>query len=333
MSRRRRFLLSLAAAATVAGCTDASTGSNPDSTDDDGDSDTATAEPTPTPAEELEVGEDGGYTVDVSGTSDGSVTVSDTAIEFTAPIEMTWRLQGFNDGYRVTADEAATASTATPEGPPLEVGPALDPTDDAQHAFATPIYDADADRLEFWFYVDETYRETHPEHHVIWGEAATVDVISREAEFSERADGIYRATATYDLPVSEDMAFPLGVLLDRPFSEATPQSGTRPEYSGVGVTPQIQTGPRTPQVAFEFDHAESASEVTITHTAGDTVQGSNLQVLVDGDPASTQFSGEVVAGDSITVDVSDAGSEAEIGIIWESPDGNASATLAMFRLP
>lgn len=336
MVRRRRFLLSLAAASTVAGCTDASSGQNADQsdgTDDAGGADSPTPEPTATPADELVVADDSGYTVDVSGSSDGTVSVGDGTIEFTAPVEMTWQLQGFNEGFP-TRGGSASSSTETPAGPPLEVGPTLDPSDDAMHAFATPIYDAEADRIEFWFYVDETYRQAHDEHYAIWGEARTVDMTSREAEFTERAEGIYRATATYDQPVSEDMAFPMGILLDRPFSEATPQSGPRPEYSGVGVTPRIRSvESQTPQIAFSFDYDEAAGEVTITHDGGDTAQGSNLRILVDGGSAATQFSGEVVAGTSVTVDISNAASGAEVRVVWESPEGDASATLAVFRLP
>lgn len=341
MVRRRRFLLGIAAASAIAGCSDVTNSTDPEEGEgddeeagDDSDGETSTPEPTPTPAAELSVADEGGYTVDVSGSSDGSVTVSEETIEFTAPIEMTWRLRGFNDGFLADGNSAMTSPSETPTGPPLDVGPRLDPTDDTMHAFATPVYDADADRLEFWFYVDETYRETQSAHYTIWGAARSTDVTSEEAEFTERADGIYRATVTYDQPVSGEMSYPLGVLLDRPFSEATPQTGPRPEYSGVGVTPQVQSvETRTPQIAFGFEYDEDAKSVTITHEGGDSAQGSNLRILVDGEPADTQFGGEVVAGTSVTVDVSDVGSEAEVRVVWESPEGDASATLAMFRLP
>ena len=338
MVRRRRFLLGLAAAATVAGCTNASNESTAAPDTGDGSTTTAPGTNTPgsTPSGDDLVADSGAYTVDVSAVSDGSVSVSDTEIAFSAPVEATWDLRGIHDGVPVNGGGEGggdSSPTPTPSGPPLEIGSTLDPTDDAQHAFATPVYDEAADRFELWFYVDETYRNAHDTHYVVWGGGRQMDLDSREASFTERADGVYRATVTYDEPVSGDMEFPFGSLLDRPFSEVTPVRG-RPEYTAVGVSPQTsRTVAQTPQISFAFEYDPDAETVTVTHQAGDTADGSNLTVLVAGEPATATFEGEVSAGDSVAVDVSGLGSGAEVRVVWESESGDRSATLGLFRLP
>jgi len=334
MVRRRRYLLGLAAAATVAGCTNASNEST--AAPDTGDGTTTTAAGTntaaPTTGDDLVAGEDGSYSVDVSAVSDGSVSVSDAAVSFSAPVEATWNLRGIHDGVPVNGGgEGGSSPTPTPTGPALEVGPTIDPTDDAQHAFATPVYDEAADRFELWFYVDGTYRDAHDTHYVVWGGGREMALDSREASFTERADGIYRATVTYDEPVRSDMELPFGSVLDRPYSEVTPVRG-RPEYTAVGVSPRTErTDAETPQIAFQMEYDADAETVTVTHQAGDTADGSNLTVLVAGDPATATFEGEVAAGDSVAVDVSGVESGAEVRVVWES--GDRSATLGMFTLP
>jgi hypothetical protein len=336
MVRRRRFLLGLAAAGTVAGCTDASNESTaaPDTGDASPTTGTGTNTPSPTPSGDDLVAENGRYTVDVAAVSDGSVSVSDTEISFTAPVEMTWALRGIHDGVPVNGggeSGGSSSPTPTPSGPPLEVGPTLDPTDGAQHAFATPVYDEAADRFELWFYVDETYRNAHDSHYIVRGGGRQMDLDSREASFTERAEGVYRATVTYDEPVIGDMEFPFGSLLDRPFSEVTPVRG-RPEYTAVGVSPQTTgTVAETPQISFAFEYDASAETVTVTHQAGDTADGSNLTVLVDGEPANATFEGETAAGDSVTVDASGLESGSQVRVVWGS--GDRSATLGLFTLP
>ena len=332
MVRRRRLLLGLATAAGVAGCTNASTESSPTTTDSSASGDTTTAETSATPPADLSAVTGGKYGVNVSAVSDGAVSAGDDRVEFTEPVRKTWNVVGYQGGTRVGRERngSRTPAAGTDDEPPLVIGRTLNPTDDAQHGFGTPVYDAEAERFELWFYVDETYRAAHDTHYVVTGTSRRTDFESREAEFTEQVDGIYRTSVTYDRPVSADMAFPFGTLLDRPLAEVTPNTGQRPAYTAVGVDPRLERRRSAPQVAFSFEYDRTAETVTIAHDGGDSVTGSNLQVLIDGSPV-TAFEGEVTAGDSTTVDVSGAASGARLRVVWE--DDGVSATLAAFDLP
>ena len=333
MPSRRRFLLGLAAAATVAGCTNASTDATATADPGGEGPTTSAAGSTITPGDDLSVA-DAGYTVNVAGSSDGAVSVADDRIAFTEPIEKAWQSVGYQDGVRLGSDGGGP--TPVPEAddePPLSVGPTLDPTDDTQHAFATPIYDAEAERFELWFYVDETYRNAHDSHYVVWGTGRRRDLQSREADFTQRAEGIYRATVTWDRPVSADMALPFGTLLDRPMAEVTP-TDTRPPYTAVGVAPRLsRPSVQAPQISFDFEYDEADETVTITHDGGDTADGSNLTVTVAGEPTAASFSGEVAAGDRVTVDVSGAASGERLEVRWESESVDSAAVLGSIELP
>lgn len=102
-------------------------------------------------------------------------------------------------------------------------------------------------------------------------------------------------------------------------SDGTPGQSS----GGSGEVPQVQ-------FAFEFD----AGTMTVTHEGGDVVQASNLSLVVGNGPAGTQFDDEydqVSAGDSISVDVSNADSGAQVALIWS--DGSSSGILAQTQVP
>jgi len=96
-------------------------------------------------------------------------------------------------------------------------------------------------------------------------------------------------------------------------------------------------GPTAPQVSFAVEYDSTTSELRISHRAGDTVPASELTVRGEGvrsgnwaDLGGTA-SGEndsrpaVVAGDTLTL--SGVPPDYEVSIVWQSPDGSASATL------
>lgn len=103
---------------------------------------------------------------------------------------------------------------------------------------------------------------------------------------------------------------------------------------------------RAPQASFSFDYEKAKEDrgtLTITHEGGDTIDQSELYIRGDGfatvpsvdmrtsgqwagSTSSTQ-NGEpaVVAGDRVTIG---AESDYDLNVVWESEDGDSSATLA-----
>ncbi|QLH81458.1 hypothetical protein [Halosimplex pelagicum] len=115
------------------------------------------------------------------------------------------------------------------------------------------------------------------------------------------------------------------------------------ENFGSGSLPGSgRTAPRTPQAVFGYEYESTGDGVGIlevTHEGGDTIPGSQLYLRgagfaeVDGvdQTAAGQWQGTasgddeaVVAGDFAEVGVA---SDYEIAVVWESADGDASATL------
>ncbi|WP_439026482.1 type IV pilin [Haloarchaeobius sp. DT45] len=106
------------------------------------------------------------------------------------------------------------------------------------------------------------------------------------------------------------------------------QQGT-PGEGGSGQQTQA-----APQVNFSFDYAADGSTVEIVHEGGDHAQAANLTVTLDGEATATQWSQNyetVTAGDSLTVDVSGAPSDAMLQITWAAND--RSYVIAKFQLP
>lgn len=78
-----------------------------------------------------------------------------------------------------------------------------------------------------------------------------------------------------------------------------------------------------PQASFGFQ--ESGSDVTITHRGGETIQGSDLEVRVDGSPTNNQFSGtQIGAGTSISISEASRNSDNTIDIVYT---GNSDETI------
>ena len=106
-----------------------------------------------------------------------------------------------------------------------------------------------------------------------------------------------------------------------------------------------RSGPRrtAPAISFEFDYDSTRGTVEITHSGGDSVRVRSLSIRGEGfadaaradmtgpgqwrGSASGEVDGEsaVVAGDRVEVGVR---SSYELYVVWESEDGDQSATLA-----
>ncbi|WP_135536354.1 type IV pilin [Halostella pelagica] len=102
----------------------------------------------------------------------------------------------------------------------------------------------------------------------------------------------------------------------------------------------------TPQASFNFDQSSGPS-VTISHESGDSLQEGNIDVTVEGEQAQDgtgsavwDGSGEIAAGDAVTVENRDDGtgtstgiaSDETIRIIWGSDSGDSSSTLQEYEI-
>lgn len=99
-----------------------------------------------------------------------------------------------------------------------------------------------------------------------------------------------------------------------------------------------------PQANFGFVYEQSPAEVTITYEDGDAIQASRLNATAskDGfdyassDTFDSKFSGEGVStGDSATYEYAGSNSwdGATVRVVWESEDGENSATLSSSTAP
>jgi len=118
------------------------------------------------------------------------------------------------------------------------------------------------------------------------------------------------------------------------------------EFPGPPISDD--SGPRTPQVNFAFEYEETGDGqglLEISHDGGDTVpaeelfvRGSGFADVSDADQtAAGQWQGTasgddnaVVAGDFVEVGVT---ADYDISVVWESSDGDPSATLAQDQGP
>ncbi|MFB6108787.1 MAG: type IV pilin [Haloplanus sp.] len=101
----------------------------------------------------------------------------------------------------------------------------------------------------------------------------------------------------------------------------------------LGLGNQVQD--TAPQASFSFDFSGGGSSynVTATHDGGDTFtsDNSNELNLTDSSGNSATFSFPVNSGDSQTI--SSVNSATEVRVIWESPTGETSATVAKSKTP
>ena len=112
---------------------------------------------------------------------------------------------------------------------------------------------------------------------------------------------------------------------------------------GSGSYPgSSRTAPRTPHATFEFEYdaaGDGVGTLTVTHYGGDSIPSSELSLRGSGfadvegvdQTAAGRWQGSasgdeeaVVAGDAVEVG---AASDYEIAVVWQSADGDASATL------
>jgi hypothetical protein len=92
---------------------------------------------------------------------------------------------------------------------------------------------------------------------------------------------------------------------------------------------------RPPQVAFGFEYDGDTGRVTVTHEGGDTVAASRLLLAYESDGTRIEErwrddDGDVQAGDSVTTR---RAVDTRLRVVWNAPDGSASAVLGAFEAP
>ena len=93
-----------------------------------------------------------------------------------------------------------------------------------------------------------------------------------------------------------------------------------------------------PQANFEYDYDSADENVTITHTSGDSVDNSTVSIAESNtsdeggnDLNRKEITGDITAGDEIAKGTYDPGET--IRVVFESEDGETSATLAQSTAP
>ncbi|MFC7249970.1 type IV pilin N-terminal domain-containing protein [Halomicroarcula sp. GCM10025324] len=106
----------------------------------------------------------------------------------------------------------------------------------------------------------------------------------------------------------------------------------------LGLGDQVSN--TAPQASFSFDYSSSGPTLDITHDGGDTIQGSELYVVVDGsrygwDSGALGGGSEVSAGNSVTVTNADESLDAssKVRVVYEAAEGGNSATLGEWEGP
>jgi len=106
-------------------------------------------------------------------------------------------------------------------------------------------------------------------------------------------------------------------------------------YEELGFGERNDPAPRAPQVSFSFDRREDG-RVMVTHDGGDEVGTEGTLGLLyesSGEGIERQWQpddGSITAGDSITTDQPVTG---VLRVVWNSSDGDSSATLGLYRPP
>ncbi|MFB6162944.1 MAG: type IV pilin, partial [Halococcoides sp.] len=104
----------------------------------------------------------------------------------------------------------------------------------------------------------------------------------------------------------------------------------------LGLGSQLQT--TAPQASFTTQYDQPNTNLTITHSSGESIKASNLYVTGSGVNNSTMSwtaaggnSSDVTAGDSITL--TDVNKSESVRLVWRSPEGDSSSTLVTWTGP
>lgn len=84
-----------------------------------------------------------------------------------------------------------------------------------------------------------------------------------------------------------------------------------------------------PQPKLEFRN--QSGDAVMVHEGGDKLNATRLDVKVDGSGSASSLSGEIAAGDSVTVATGITSSDT-IRVIWNDPGSDRDVVLAEYRV-
>lgn len=106
----------------------------------------------------------------------------------------------------------------------------------------------------------------------------------------------------------------------------------------LGIGQNIDKG--APQASFQFDFEKSSGTVDITHQSGPTIDGDAILTVKDTSGSGSEAwspsgSQAVSAGDTYTYtrDAGGAWDKDTVRVLWESPEGGDTATIAQAESP
>lgn len=242
---------------------------------------------------------DGGV-VDYPGMVDGAASVrgDERTIDYEAP-ETTFLLE-----------------SEVREGSDLRVG--RDLSGEAMAGFVAPVASDDG-TFEFHVFANEAFVEFADWNVVVAG-------IDRDPETRGTADFERLEGDVYGTTVDPgDVEFLL--VVDATAAELRSRGGD--EVSGIGILrdPRDRVETTAPNVVFGFQYDAGRERLRVRHEGGDGVEAAELRFHSDGDHEVVDgFDGGTVrAGDRAILSIPP---DATVRVVWESADGDRSATLA-----
>jgi FlaG/FlaF family flagellin (archaellin) len=92
-----------------------------------------------------------------------------------------------------------------------------------------------------------------------------------------------------------------------------------------------QVSENAPQASLSFDYNTSTTTVDVTHEGGETLEGSNLE-LVNSTGTTDANAGDYSAGDEIFTGIGYSPGET-IRVVWTNPSGGSTNTIARSTAP
>jgi len=93
-----------------------------------------------------------------------------------------------------------------------------------------------------------------------------------------------------------------------------------------------QVSENAPQASLSFDYDTSNTSVNVTHEGGETLEGTNLELVGSGSTAVDAPTGDYSAGDQIFTNVGyDTGET--LRVVWTNPSGGSTNTIARSTAP